>query len=137
MSDLKRLPNRLTLILLLAFQVGCSSSVKFATAGSETPPGATVTGMASYYGPKFNGRKTANGEVFDMYGLTAAHRTLPFDTKVRVTNLSNNRSVTVRINDRGPFRANRIIDLSLGAAREIGMVEDGVTKVKLEIISTQ
>jgi rare lipoprotein A len=89
-------------------------------------------GLASYYGKEFHGRKTANGERFDMNGLTAAHRTLPFGTMVRVTNLSNDKSVTVRINDRGPFVEGRIIDLAMGAARQIDL--DGVARVRLEII---
>ncbi len=90
-------------------------------------------GQASFYGKKFHGRQTANGEIYNMNRLTAAHKELPFNTTVRVTNLSNNKSVTVRINDRGPFVGNRIIDLSVGAAKKIDMVDDGVVTVKLEI----
>jgi rare lipoprotein A len=93
-----------------------------------------ATGVASYYADKFHGRTTANGETFDMYALTAAHRTLPFGTKLKVTSLANNRSVLVRINDRGPFVNGRIIDLSLGAAKEIQMIQSGLAPVKLEII---
>jgi rare lipoprotein A len=93
-----------------------------------------VTGTASYYGPGFHGRKTANGERFDQHGNTAAHRTLPFGTRVRVTNLANGESVVVRINDRGPFKRGRIIDLSLGAARKIGMVGTGTARVRVEVI---
>ncbi len=93
----------------------------------------TVSGVASYYGARFHGRQTANGERFNMYALTAAHKTLPFGTKVKVTNPDNGRSVVVRINDRGPFHGNRTIDLSRGAAAKIGMVEKGVGKVKMEI----
>ncbi|MBN2542355.1 septal ring lytic transglycosylase RlpA family protein [bacterium] len=92
-------------------------------------------GTASYYADKFHGRKTSNGETYNMFDLTAAHRTLPFDTKIRVINLENGRSVVVRINDRGPFVKNRIIDLSLKAAKELGMIKNGTAKVRLEIIS--
>jgi rare lipoprotein A len=95
-------------------------------------PLTTVTGIASYYGKEFHGRKTANGETFDMNAMTAAHRTLPFGTMVRVTNLSNDQSVTVRINDRGPFIKGRIIDLSYGAAKTIDLLSIG--QVKLEVL---
>ncbi|MFW6254274.1 MAG: septal ring lytic transglycosylase RlpA family protein [Chitinivibrionales bacterium] len=99
--------------------------------GSTTP---YVTGTASYYGKKFHGRQTANGEQFNMYEHTAAHRKLPFDTRVRVTNLSNNRTVIVRINDRGPFVGARVIDLSYGAAKQIDMIESGTARVRLEVL---
>lgn len=92
----------------------------------------TVRGRASWYGPGFHGRRTASGEVFNQNALTAAHRTLPFGTQVRVTNLSNNRQVVVRINDRGPFVEDRIIDLSQGAAEQLNMLETGVVNVRLE-----
>ena len=92
-------------------------------------------GNASWYGVPFHGRRASNGEVYDMHKLTAAHRTLPFDTVVRVTNLSNGKSTVVRITDRGPFVDNRIIDLSMAAAREIDSVGAGVVPVRLEIIS--
>jgi len=92
-------------------------------------------GVASWYGPGFNGRKTASGEIFDMYALTAAHRTLPFGTLVRVTRLDNGASVVVRINDRGPFKKDRIIDLSYQAALEIGLVSSGTALVELEVVS--
>ena len=88
-------------------------------------------GKASWYGPGFAGRKTANGERFNPRALTAAHRTLPFGTKVRVTNLSNGKSVVVRINDRGPYAGGRIIDLSKAAARRIGMLKQGVARVEV------
>jgi rare lipoprotein A len=93
-----------------------------------------LEGMASYYADEFHGRTTANGETYDMHNLTAAHRTLPFNTRVRVTNLSNNRSVVVRINDRGPFVSDRIIDLSLRAAQELSMVGPGTARVALELL---
>ena len=92
------------------------------------------TGTASFYGGKWHGRKTANGEIFDTYKLTAAHKTLPFGTRVRVTNLSNGKSVVVRINNRGPYSKGRIIDLSQAAFSKIENMSKGVTKVKLEIV---
>lgn len=95
----------------------------------------TEEGNASWYGAPFHGRRASNGEVYDMYKLTAAHRTLPFGSIVRVTNLNNGKSTTVRITDRGPFVANRVIDLSLAAAQEIGSVGPGVVPVRLEVIS--
>ena len=94
-----------------------------------------VQGAASWYGPGFYGRTTANGERFRKGTLTAAHRTLPFDTKVRVTNLSNGYSVVVRINDRGPFKYHRVIDLAHGAASQLKMMQAGEVPVKLEILA--
>ena len=94
-----------------------------------------VQGAASWYGPGFYGRTTANGERFRKGTLTAAHRTLPFGTKVRVTNLSNGRSVVVRINDRGPFKHHRVIDLAHGAASQLQMMQAGEVPVKLEILA--
>src|SRR3954452_2155841 len=101
------------------------------------PPklGSTETGIASWYGYPYHGRRAANGEVYDMEKLTAAHRTLPFDTWVRVLNLTNNKTVDVRIQDRGPFVDNRIIDLSKAAARQIDMIGPGIARVKLTIIA--
>jgi rare lipoprotein A len=95
-------------------------------------------GKASFYGygDEFHGRKTSSGEIFDRNALTAAHQRLPFGTMCRVTNLSNGRSVIVRINDRGPFKAGRIIDLSYAAAKEIDSVKSGVVDVKLEVLKT-
>jgi rare lipoprotein A len=90
------------------------------------------TGNASYYSDKLDGNKTANGEIFRQNKLTAAHKTLPFGTEVKVTNLANHKSVIVRINDRGPFVSGRIIDLSKAAAKQIDMVNAGVIKVRIE-----
>jgi len=99
-------------------------------------PGAYVEeGVASWYGVPFNGRRTSNGEIYDMHTFTAAHRTLPFNSVVRVTNLTNGKQTEVRINDRGPFVANRVIDLSLAAAQAIEMWGPGTANVRLEIIS--
>ena len=92
-------------------------------------------GMASWYGGLFNGKRTANGEVFDTETMTACHRTLPFGTLVRVINMATGRSVIVRINDRGSMTPSRIIDLSHAAAAEIGMLGAGVAKVRLEVLS--
>ncbi len=99
---------------------------------SSSNRSGSETGYASYYGNEFNGRKTASGEIFHQSSLTAAHRKLAFGTKVKVTNLANGKSVTVRVNDRGPFVANRIIDLSKSAANKIDMVGAGVAKVKIK-----
>jgi rare lipoprotein A len=95
----------------------------------------TEEGNASWYGLPFHGRRASNGEVYDMHKFTAAHRTLPFDTVVRVTNLSNGKSTVVRITDRGPFVDNRIIDLSMAAANEIDSIGPGVVPVRLDILS--
>lgn len=97
---------------------------------------ASLTGMASWYGPGLHGRRSASGEVFNQNALTAAHRTLPFGTHVRVTNLSTGRSVVVRINDRGPFSHGRVIDLSSAAAGQIGLRASGVGRVQIDVLST-
>ena len=97
-------------------------------------PGHTETGMASWYGHPYHGRRAANGEIYDMEKLTAAHRTLPFDTWLRVVNLDNSKTVEVRFNDRGPFVEGRIIDLSHAAARAIDMLGPGIARVRLEVI---
>lgn len=91
-------------------------------------------GIASWYGPGFHGNFTANGKVYDMYGISAAHKTLPFGTIVKVVEIETGRSVVVRINDRGPFIEGRIIDLSKGAAERLGIVQKGITKVGLRIL---
>ncbi|AQW86455.1 rare lipoprotein A [Campylobacter pinnipediorum subsp. caledonicus] len=96
--------------------------------------GDTQRGIASWYGPNFHGKKTSNGEIFNMYNLTAAHKTLPMNTIVKVTNLNNGKNITVRINDRGPFVSNRIIDLSKAAAEKISMISTGTAPVILDIV---
>lgn len=132
---------------------GCSSSPRFArgSAGADRPssPGTanttpapdarsksllTLEGVASFYADDFHGKQAANGERFDMNALTAAHRTFPFGTLIRVTNLSNAKSVVVRVNDRGPFKEGRLIDLSLKAARDLDMIAAGTAKVRLEVV---
>lgn len=92
------------------------------------------TGSASWYGPGFHGKKTANGEIYDMYAMTAAHKTLPLGTRVQVTNLSNGRKIIVRINDRGPFHGGRIIDLSKAAAQKLHIIQSGHAKVHIKTI---
>lgn len=99
------------------------------------PYGYVEEGVASWYGYPFQGRHTSNGEIYDMHEMTAAHRTLPFNAVVRVTNLTNGKQTEVRINDRGPFVANRIIDLSQSAAQTIEMIGPGTAQVRLEVIS--
>ena len=118
--------------MLLA--AGCA---RHSTARLPAPPakvGSTETGIASWYGVPYHGRPSASGEIFDMEKLTAAHRELPFETWVEVTNLSNGKQVDVRITDRGPFVHGRIIDLSMGAARQIDMVRTGTARVRLKVI---
>lgn len=118
------------IIPLMAFVI---TMVGFDVAYAKYRPQSQV-GMASYYGKRFHGRKTANGERFDMNKLTAAHRSYPFGTVLRVTNLRNNKQVKVRVNDRGPYVGRRVIDLSKRAAKELGFVSRGVTKVKIEVV---
>jgi len=111
-----------------------AASKRGKTPPPPAPVGYTEEGNASWYGNPFHGRHASNGEIYDMYKLTAAHRTLPFETMVKVTNLNNGKTTTVRITDRGPFVANRVIDLSLAAAREIESVGPGVVPVRLEVL---
>ena len=143
-------------VALILFFVGCTSSVRYSRAsmGSSTSKSKSsahkktnsnskknsskkheVLGTASYYGPGFQGKPTASGEKFNMNAMTAAHKTLAFNTKVRVYNLDNGKSVVVKINDRGPYAKNRIIDLSKGAAKKLGMLQTGTANVKLEILT--
>lgn len=97
-------------------------------------PLATEVGIASYYADKYNGRQTASGEIYNMYGISAAHPSYPMGTIVRVTNLSNNSSLILTINDRMPDFKGRVIDLSLGAARKLDMIQSGIAKVKIDVI---
>jgi rare lipoprotein A len=117
----------------MVLSAGCArrSTVQFPTPARV---GSTETGIASWYGVPYHGRLSASGEIFDMEKLTAAHRALPFQTWVEVTNLSNGKQVDVRITDRGPFVHDRIIDLSLAAARQLDMVRTGTARVKLKVI---
>lgn len=135
--------------ICVCFFFSCSSSPRYKRGGLSVRPSSknyrkkgrlsdsethALRGVASYYSSDFHGKKTANGERFNMYDLTAAHKTLPFNTKVKVINLKNNKSVVIRINDRGPFKKSRIIDLSKAAAEKIGLIQTGTAKVKLIIL---
>ncbi len=114
-----------------------SPSVPAVAAPVVTTPTVTAfrqRGTASWYGKELHGRRTASGELFDRYGLSAAHRTLPLGSMIRVTNLENNRNTSVRVNDRGPFIKSRVIDLSYGAARELGFVAEGTAQVVIECL---
>ena len=102
---------------------------------SNTVKKFSQTGLASWYGRQFHGRKTASGDTFDMNGMTAAHRSLPLNCYIRVTNKSNGKSVVVKVNDRGPFHGNRVVDLSYGAAKSIGLTQKGVGNVSIERVS--
>lgn len=115
----------LTLFVALLIVQGCASTKR-----------VTETGMASWYGPNFHGKTTANGETYDQNELTAAHKTLPFNSVVRVTNLDNGKQVTVRINDRGPYARGRVIDLSKAAAQEVDMIGPGIARVRIEVLKT-
>ena len=110
------------------------AAVTAPAAAPASAPAAGMEGLAAYYSDRLDGRKTASGQVFDQSKLTAAHPTLPFGTMVKVTNTTNNRSVVVRINDRGPTQAGRVIDLSRAAASKLGMLRSGLAPVKLEVV---
>ncbi|AYG09816.1 septal ring lytic transglycosylase RlpA family protein [Pseudomonas fluorescens] len=118
----------LGLCALFSLLTGCAS-------GLIDPNGYDETGTASYYGAKHHGKKTASGEPFNQHAMTAAHRRLPFGTRVQVTNLSNDRSVVVRINDRGPHIRGRLIDLSRQAAEQLGMLRSGIARVRVQALS--
>jgi rare lipoprotein A len=124
----------LSVAVLAASLVAASCGGKKVKAAKPPRIGSTETGIASWYGRPYHGRQAANGEIYDMEKMTAAHRTMPFNTWVRVQNLSNHRTVDVRIQDRGPFIGGRIIDLSHAAAREIEMIGPGTAKVRLTVI---
>lgn len=118
---------RLTQVLLLLFVCSVLSSC----AHRSTRDSTSESGLASWYGPRFHGRKTASGEIYNMYEMTAAHRTLPMGTRVRVQCKSTGKDVTVRINDRGPHVKNRIIDLSFQAAKALGLIDRGLVEVSV------
>ena len=124
-------------ILAAAALSGCGLIFGRSKPPAESHPGTVQTGMASWYGPGFHGKRTANGEVYDQYDLTAAHQTLPLGTRVAVTNLNNGRQVEVRINDRGPFVKDRAIDLSYAAARTLDMIGPGTIPVRIEVLGDQ
>lgn len=137
------------LATLSMYMVGCSAAARFTSSGPspEGVPSGTPTptrfsgkvllteeGMASYYSTGFNGKRTASGEIFNKNAFTAAHREFPFGTLLRVTNLGNDKSVDVTVNDRGPFKKGRIIDLSEAAARAIGMIQSGTAEVRIQVL---
>ncbi|MGH7255221.1 MAG: septal ring lytic transglycosylase RlpA family protein, partial [Nitrospirales bacterium] len=122
----------MALYAVLVWMGGCAGS-ETSRLRSDDRSGYTERGMASWYGPKFHGRLTANGERYDQYAFTAAHRTLPMGSVVVVTSLTNGRRVRVRINDRGPFVRGRIIDLSRSAAEHLGMLTKGVDEVEVRL----
>lgn len=132
----KRLQSWLDLLISLTagMAVGGLGYAQLRLGRAEIGPSvsAPVVGIASWYGEPYHGRRTANGELYDMHLLTAAHRTMPLPSYIRVTNLRNSRSVVVRVNDRGPFIDGRILDLSLGAAQALGMVRQGLATVRIE-----
>ncbi len=126
-----------SLALITVILGGCVSSPRFTAARASASAPAVLLieeGIASYYAEEFNGRRTSNGEIYDMNKLTAAHRTLPFNSAVKVTNLASGKSLVVRINDRGPFKDNRIIDLSYAAAKDLELVGSGTSRVRLDIV---
>lgn len=136
------LPGALGAVVLLMLSA-CARPVAVSPPAPAPPiaappavPGAEETGQASWYGAPHHGRRTASGEVYDMHGFTAAHRTLPFGTRVRVTNARTGQAVEVRINDRGPFADGRLLDLSHAAAAALGAVGPGVVPVRLQVIAT-
>ncbi|MFH1197271.1 MAG: septal ring lytic transglycosylase RlpA family protein [bacterium] len=143
--------NGIIFIIVLLLLVACSSSPRFANEkeSNNNIPSAnpekydkysrndileSVEGIASYYADKYHGRRAANGELFNMYEFTAAHGEYPFGTIIRVVDLSNNKSVIIRINDRFPYHPDRIIDLSYASARELDMLKAGISRVRLEIL---
>lgn len=117
------------------YAVGAPYRIKGRVYVPRTNPDYDRIGVASWYGRAFHGRRTANGERFDMHALTAAHPTLPLSTRVRVTNLDNGRSIAVRVNDRGPFARGRIIDLSQAGARALGFEARGTARVRVTIVA--
>ncbi len=129
--ELRSLSHALIVITVVAL-AACGGSASVGAGNGRS--GHALTGEASWYGERFQGRSTASGEPFDMHDMTAAHRTFDFGTVVRVTRLDNRKSVVVRINDRGPYSGGRIIDLSRAAADEIDMLRDGTAEVRLEVL---
>ena len=133
-------------LISILFLFNCSSSPRYGS-GNYLPKNNSTSnisknfknkkiliGESSYYADDFHGKITANGETYDMYGLTAAHKTLPLNTIIKVTNLSNKKTAILRINDRGPYAKGRILDCSYGAAIKLGFLDQGVTRVKIEVI---
>ena len=137
MKHSPKITGRRTLAILLAGACLALSQYPGNSAATPDAPraaGVAEAGIASYYADRYHGRPTASGEVFNTRELTAAHRTLPFGTRVKVTDLKNNLSVIVRINDRGPFVEGRVIDLSRAAAEKLQLIRAGLAKVRVEIV---
>lgn len=135
---MKKILARASVLMPLVFVAACNTtaSVDPSSTGSISPTGKVLQkGTASWYGPGFHGRKTASGERFNSYDMTAAHPSLPFGTKLRVVNEENGRSVVVRVNDRGPFAHKRIIDLAKGPAQALGLMSSGTAYVSLHQIN--
>ena len=125
----------LVLVVLALATVGCATARRTSVPDSGGPePGTRIDGLASWYGQQHQGRPTASGEAFDMNKLTAAHRTLPFGTRLRVTNVENGKSVVVRVNDRGPHVSGRVLDLSYRAAQALGITDAGVARVEAVVL---
>ena len=126
----------LGLVSLTLVVLGCAETRRPSSLAAGPPePTKRIVGLASWYGQRHQGRPTASGEAYDMNRLTAAHRTFPFGTRLRVTNVENGRSVVVRVNDRGPHVSGRVLDLSLGAAKALGMVGEGVARVEIVVLA--
>jgi peptidoglycan lytic transglycosylase len=126
-----------SLAVLALAAAGCASTKSTRATTTPSAPGTRIVGFASWYGQRHHGHATASGEAFDMNKLTAAHRTMPFGTRLRVTNVGNGRSVVVRVNDRGPWVNDRVLDVSQAAAKALGMVGDGVTKIEIVVLGAQ
>jgi rare lipoprotein A len=127
-------PTQYTWAFLVVSGVLLSSCAAISKGRADLDLGMKQRGVASWYGDDFHGRTTASGEVYDMHALTAAHRTLPLGTVVRIVNVVNGTHVTIRVNDRGPYVHGRILDLSYAAAKTLGMVQDGVSAIQLEVV---
>ena len=131
-------------LVIFLFTISCTVSPRYGvnnqvnnkknTKNNRVKSNGVLRGVSSWYGPNFHGKLTANGEVYDMYGVTAAHKTLTLNTVVRVTNLDNGKSLILRINDRGPYVDGRILDCSFGAAKKLGFHEQGTANVEIKII---
>jgi rare lipoprotein A len=131
----------LFLLFIIFLSAGCATKRSYYIFHKPVKPSKTYigyqeTGIASWYGSNFHGRPTASGEIYNMYAMTAAHKTLPLGTYVKVTNLENGRTVVVKINDRGPFVKGRIIDLTYTAAKKLGMANKGITRVKITVVKS-
>jgi len=127
----------LGLVLCALAAAGCASSKATRPAGAPPAPGTRIVGLASWYGQRHQGHATASGEIYDVNKLTAAHRTFPFGTRLRVTNVENGRSVVVRVNDRGPWVNDRVLDVSQAAAKVLGMVGEGVIRVEIVVLARE